>query len=114
MLDRHVYTSDMEFTALTQHALAIRKKYADNEEIAYGRPWTNEEVLLGFIGNIGSLAKVVQAKEGVRPDDDIDAKLAHELSDCLWSIIVLSHRYDIDLEQAFVKRMSETNTQLDV
>jgi NTP pyrophosphatase (non-canonical NTP hydrolase) len=41
------------------------------------------------------------AQKGVRTVIDADQKLAHELSDCLWSIIVLSQLYNIDLESAF-------------
>ncbi len=36
---------------------------------------------------------------------DIQEKLAHELSDCLWSVIVLAHNYDVDLEAAFFATM---------
>ena len=36
-----------------------------------------------------------------------DAKLAHELADCLWSVLVLARAYGVDLEQAFVVTMDE-------
>ncbi|MFD8964354.1 MazG nucleotide pyrophosphohydrolase domain-containing protein [Streptomyces sp. NPDC059568] len=31
--------------------------------------------------------------------------LEHELADCLWSVLILAHRYGIDLEAAFVRTM---------
>jgi NTP pyrophosphatase (non-canonical NTP hydrolase) len=37
--------------------------------------------------------------------DDVDEKLAHELSDCLWSILVLADKYKIDLSKEFKKTM---------
>jgi NTP pyrophosphatase (non-canonical NTP hydrolase) len=47
------------------------------------------------------------AKNGARHVDDVDRKLAHELSDCLWSVLVLAKLYDLDLEKEFLKTMDE-------
>jgi NTP pyrophosphatase (non-canonical NTP hydrolase) len=104
----------MEFKALIEQALAIRTKYTDLEKERYGRRWSREELMLGLLGDMGDLAKLVQAKEGVRHYEDLDNKLAHELSDCLWSIIVLADSYGVDLEAAFLKTMKELNAHLDV
>lgn len=67
---------------------------------------------MGFMGDIGDLMKLIQAKNGVRAIPDVDDKLAHELADCLWSICVLADLYKIDLEQAFVKTMDEIEQHL--
>ena len=69
--------------------------------------------MLGFLGDVGDLAKLVQGKAGVRPRADLDGALAHELADCLWSVIVLADCYDVDLEQAFTSTMDELAAQLD-
>lgn len=82
-------------------ALAVRERYGAFEERSYGRRWTPEELTLGFVGDVGDLVQLVQSKAGVRAIDDVDAKLAHELADCLWSVICLARAYDIDLEAAF-------------
>jgi NTP pyrophosphatase (non-canonical NTP hydrolase) len=73
----------------------------------YGRVWTTEELALGFVGDVGDLAKLIQASAGVRSIDDCKAKLGHELSDCLWSIIVLANKCGIDLEAEYVKNTRE-------
>ncbi len=103
----------MEFKELIERALAIRTKYAEFEKERYGREWSKEELMLGFMVDMGDLAKLVQAKEGVRKVDGADDKLAHELSDCLWSIIVLADKYDIDLQAAFMKTMGELDQHLE-
>lgn len=59
--------------------------------------------MLGFVGDVGDLAKLIQANAGIRDIDDCKAKLGHELSDCLWSIMVLANKCGIDLEAEFVK-----------
>jgi NTP pyrophosphatase (non-canonical NTP hydrolase) len=102
----------MEFKSLIGQAIAIRKKYEAFEKEQYGREWSREELLLGLLGDVGDLAKLVQAKEGVRKYEDLDNKLAHELSDCLWSIIILANKYDVNLEAAFIKTMKELDARL--
>jgi NTP pyrophosphatase (non-canonical NTP hydrolase) len=95
----------MTLANLMQRAIAIRQQYTELERKKHGRSWTNEEVALGCVGDVGDLAKLVM--EGVRSIPDARQQLAHELADCLWSILVLSHRYDVDLEQAFVQTMDQ-------
>jgi len=103
----------MEFKQLIQRALEIRKKYAEFEKERYGREWTTEELTLGFMKDMGDLAKLVQASEGVRRVDDLENAIGHELSDCMWSIIILADKLGVDLEKAFVKTMDELNNHLE-
>ena len=63
--------------------------------------------MLGFLGDLGDLAKLVQGKEGVRPRDDLDEALAHELADCLWCVMTLADAYDVDLGAAFASTMDD-------
>ena len=94
-------------------ARAVRASYAAMESDRYGRAWTREEIMLGFLGDVGDLAKLVQGKEGVRPRDDLDEALAHELADCLWSVLTLADAYDVDLEAAFSETMGALSESLD-
>jgi NTP pyrophosphatase (non-canonical NTP hydrolase) len=59
------------------------------------------------MGDVGDLAKLIQADAGIRHIDDHRAKLGHELSDCLWSILVLANKCGIDLEAEFVRNTRE-------
>ncbi len=43
-----------------------RAQYAEFETARYGRAWNEEELMLGFLGDVGDLAKLVQGKAGVR------------------------------------------------
>lgn len=69
--------------------------------------------MAGFVGDVGDLSKIVMAKSGHRSMDNVDEKLRHELSDCLWSVLVLANYYDIDLESQFVKSMDELETRVE-
>ncbi len=97
----------MEFQTLTKRAAEIRKLYEAFEQKQYGRAWTDEELALGFVGDVGDLVKLVQAKNGIRNIPNVDEKLAYELADCLWSVIVLAEAYGVDLESAFLQTMDE-------
>lgn len=97
---------------LQTRALKIRQQYQDLETQEYGRSWTTQEIMLGLVKDIGDLAKLVQAKSGVRNVEDVDAKLAHELVDCLWSVLVLANEYDIDLDTAFTNTMDELEERI--
>ncbi|MEI6463745.1 MAG: nucleotide pyrophosphohydrolase [Verrucomicrobiota bacterium] len=97
---------------LTTEAMALRSRF-DATALASGRrPWTRDEVMSGFVGDVGDLMKLVMAKNGVRPIADIDRKLGHELADCLWSVLVLAKLHDVDLEREFTRMIAEAAAQL--
>src|SRR6478609_10687616 len=102
----------MDFDEMRARARGVREQYAAMETARYGRAWSREEIMLGFLGDVGDLAKLVQGKEGVRPRDDLDEALAHELADCLWSILTLADAYDVDLAAAFTTTMDELDEVL--
>jgi NTP pyrophosphatase (non-canonical NTP hydrolase) len=102
----------MECAKLIERAMEIRQQYADLEAARYGRPWGLEELALGFMGDVGDLAKLLIAHRGVRSIPDAEQKLAHELADCLWSILVLSQQVGIDLENAFLRTMDDLEQQI--
>ncbi len=102
----------MELAQLTERALQVRQRFTEAEQARSGRTWTREELMQGFVGDVGDLMKLVMAKAGARPVDDVDRKLAHELSDCLWSVLVLAKLYDVDLEKEFLATMNGIEAKL--
>ncbi len=100
----------MNFSDLEKSALELNELYEQLETKRYGRVWTTQELALGFVGDVGDLAKLIQAHAGVRNIDDLQEKLGHELSDCLWSIIVLANKCGVDLEADFVRNTREIAT----
>jgi NTP pyrophosphatase (non-canonical NTP hydrolase) len=104
----------MDFKILQKRALEIREKYSQLEIKKNGKEWTRAELMHGFVGDVGDLMKLVMAKEGVRKIENTDEKLAHELSDCLWSILVLAEKYNVDLEKSFLKTMDELEERIEM
>lgn len=101
------------FNSMSERAWRVRELYGQAEARRYGRAWTREEVALGFVGDVGDLMKLVQAAEGVRAIPDVQGKLAHELADCLWSVMTLARMYEVDLEAAFETTMDELEARLE-
>ena len=63
--------------------------------------------MASFVGDIGDLSKIIMAKHGLREMADVDKKLGHELSGCLWCILVLASKYKIDSASEFMKTMGQ-------
>ena len=102
----------MDFKKIIDRAIEIRKQYEREEIQLYGSRWTGEEIALGFVGDVGDLTKLILAENGKRNIENSKDKLAHELSDCLWSVIILAHAHEIDLEGSFLDTMNELEKHL--
>jgi NTP pyrophosphatase (non-canonical NTP hydrolase) len=102
----------MSLDELLQHAMRIHDLYDQLNRHERGRVWTREEFMLGFVGDIGDRAKLVMAEEGARDVPGGRAALEHELADCLWSVLILAHRYDVDLEASFRRTMADLETTI--
>ena len=93
----------MDLGELQARALEIAALY-DRHHVAAGRePWSTGDLTLGFVGDVGDLAKLVMAVDGRRVVPDAKAGLGHELADCLWSVLVLAGRYGVDLVAEFAR-----------
>nr|WP_024127428.1 MazG nucleotide pyrophosphohydrolase domain-containing protein [Streptomyces sp. F12]AHE40164.1 MazG nucleotide pyrophosphohydrolase [Streptomyces sp. F12] len=92
-------------------AVAIHDKYDELNLRRRGRVWARSDYVNGFMGDVGDLAKIVMAEEGLRPGAG-RAALEHELADCLWSVLILAYRYGVDLESAFRRTMAELDTAI--
>jgi NTP pyrophosphatase (non-canonical NTP hydrolase) len=102
----------MNLAELTDRAEIVRQGFATQNGSGSRPLWGPTEVMQGFMGDVGDLAKLVLARNGFRDIPELDKKLEHELADCLWSVLVLARHYGIDLETAFERTMVEIETKL--
>jgi NTP pyrophosphatase (non-canonical NTP hydrolase) len=101
---------------LQSEAMKVKDLYDEMNLKQRARTWTNEEFMLGFVGDVGDLAKLVMGQEGAREIPGGLGALGHELADCLWSVLVLSNIYGIDLVREFQHTISmlTSNIQLQI
>ena len=97
---------------LTNRAIEIKNKYHKLQKEKYGKEWTTSQIMQGFVGDVGDLMKLIMAKEGIREIENVDEKIAHELSDCLYSILVLSKKLNVDIESEFIKTMNKLEEKI--
>jgi NTP pyrophosphatase (non-canonical NTP hydrolase) len=102
----------MSLNDLQRRAMQIHDRYDELNQAKRGRVWTREEFMLGFVGDVGDLAKLVMAAEGARDMPGGRLALEHELADCLWSVLVLAQKYDVDLKAVFERTMTELDTSI--
>ena len=99
-------------TELQNIAITIREQFRDFESAQRCEPWSRKDLVLGFIGDVGALAKLTMAADGVRSIPDYHEKLGHEMADCLWSLLVLAREYKVDLEGEFMRMTGDLSSKL--
>ncbi len=105
----------MDIAAMQQRAVEVRAKFADFEQESYGQEWSTEDLVMGLMTDVGDLSAIVHRLEGRRPLRETDPKeeLEHELSDCLWVLLVLAERYGVELGTSFTHTMNGIETWID-
>lgn len=93
--------------SLQEQAIKIRQLYNELNKKDGHESWGPKDYAMGLVGDVGDLVKIVMAKENMRRMEEVDTKLAHELSDCLWSLLILAANYGVDLEASFGQTMRE-------
>ncbi|MER7194863.1 MazG nucleotide pyrophosphohydrolase domain-containing protein [Streptomyces flaveolus] len=104
--------SVVDLAEMLRLAVAIHDKYDQLNLRDRGCVWTRSDYVHGFVGDVGDLSKIVMAEDGLRQGVGGRAALEHELADCLWSVLILAYRYDVDLESAFRRTMAELDERL--
>lgn len=75
--------------------------------------WGPSQYVQGLQGDVGDLAKLVLASQGFSfVQKDTDKKIARELTDCLWSVLVLGSELGVDLEVEFGKMLARLEDKI--
>jgi NTP pyrophosphatase (non-canonical NTP hydrolase) len=91
----------------------IREKYHRLEVKHHGSEWTVEEDALAFLTDAGLVGRLTMAQQGRWPVVmDADHELEHKLGECLWWLMVLAERMEIDAEGALEAFLTKTEEQL--
>lgn len=103
----------VDFTAASARARHVRELYKQLEQRLHGSAWTPQEVMLGYLYDIGELGRLVMAAEDRwLHEGDLPRELEDKLSECLWWVLVLADRLGVDITKAFTAKMNDLDVQL--
>lgn len=104
---------DMNFNEIVERSVQIRKLYHNLEKIYHEKEWTVEEDALAFLTDAGLVGRLTMSDQGRWPTNgDTKSELQHKLGECIWWIIVLAERMDIDISEALETFLSKTERNL--
>lgn len=103
----------MEYKEIQEIALRVKNKYRQLEIARMGREWNLSELTEGFVADVGLLMKLVMAKEGKRVSDNVEDQLKEEITDCLWAIICIADKLNLNLESEFSEKMKFLESRID-
>ncbi|MBF9071852.1 nucleoside triphosphate pyrophosphohydrolase family protein [Streptacidiphilus fuscans] len=105
--------STSDWATMQASAIMVRQLYDQLNQQRLRRSWDLGDFALGFVGDVGDLAKLLMAHQGQRTDLVVDEeKIVHELSDCLFSLIVIAHETGIPLGDRFTADMTALSTRV--
>ena len=103
----------MLFSKAVMRSERIREIYHKLELKHHGSEWTVEEDALAFLTDAGLVGRLTMAQQGRWPMEKEPAQdLEHKLGECIWWLIVLAERMEIDAESALAAFLTNTEQQL--
>ena len=103
----------MTFEYAAGGARRTRELYRRLEQRRYGREWDVRDLFIGFQGDVGDLAQLLGAQQGVRPGpEDLHAAIGHEIADCMWSLFVIADELGLDVESSFAALLDELTARI--
>ncbi|WP_373746074.1 hypothetical protein [Neisseria dentiae] len=104
--------TDPTFKQLLAQAERIRQGYHRLEEQHHGSRWTVEEDALAFLTDAALVGRLTMAQQQRWPASNSEGQLEHKLAECVWWLMVLAKRTDIDLAAELDKFMGETESRV--
>ncbi|MDF2567238.1 MAG: hypothetical protein K0R90_694 [Oscillospiraceae bacterium] len=104
---------DMKLSEAIERSVQIRRLYHQLENQYHEKEWSVEEDALAFLTDAGLVGRLTMSQQGCWPiDGNTIPKLEHKLSECIWWLIILAERMDIDISESLEKFLSKTEKQL--
>jgi len=101
----------MHLTIFEAQRLSSRTFEEINRKIsvARGKGWNPFVIVTDMLEQAGEVASVVKGLEGYKPSEKVKTKemMATELSDLLYSLLLLAEYYKVNLEETFVKTIRD-------
>lgn len=105
---------DLNFSEVVERSVQIRKLYQQIEKRQYHeKEWTVEEDALAFLTDAGLVGRLTMSQQGRWPQGgEALSELEHKLGECIWWLIILAERMNIDICEALQIFLTKTEKQL--
>ena len=104
----------MTFDEAHQGARRTRELYRRLERERYGREWELRDLFIGLQGDMGDLAQLLGAHQGIRPGpEELTDAIGHEIADCVWSLFVIADELVIDVGEAYAALLDELTGRIE-
>jgi NTP pyrophosphatase (non-canonical NTP hydrolase) len=100
----------MQFEELFDKAKEVKSAYDATGQ----KRWALTEYAQGLVGDVGDLVKLIMAKNNFRDIENVDEKIKHELSDCLWAVMMVADELNIDLEKEFLTNIDGLKNRINL
>ena len=105
--------NDIKLSEAIERSKKIRELYVQLELTHHGTAWTVEEDALAFLTDAGLVGRLTMAQQGRWPKgSDARPELEHKLGECMWWLMILADRMDVDMNQALEQFLIKTETLL--
>ena len=100
------------FNNYLERSIAIREKYHSLEEKMHSSKWTLEEDALAFITDAGLVGRNIMSHEGRWPKENSNDELRHKIGECMWWLMILAERSNINAEVELENFLKKTEKLL--
>lgn len=105
--------NELTLTDAISRSEKIRELYHELELQYHGSEWTVQEDALAFLTDAGLVGRLTMSQQGRWPKgENTEPELEHKLGECIWWLIVLADRMDIDIKTALDGFLSKTENLL--
>ena len=101
-----------DFSQVIERSKKIRESYHLLERQHHGSEWTVEEDALAFLTDAGLVGRHTMSQQERWPAKNTETELEHKLGECIWWLVVLADRMNIDIEEAIDKFLTKTEKLL--
>ena len=100
--------TETDFSNIIERSKKIRESYHQLERQHHGSEWTVEEDALAFLTDAGLVGRHTMSQQERWPTSNTENELEHKLGECIWWLVVLADRMNIDIKEATEKFLTKT------
>lgn len=101
-----------DFNDIIERSKKLRESYHELEQTHHGSAWTIEEDALAFLTDASLIGRHTMSQQGRWPANNTENELEHKLGECMWWLVILADRMDIDIKQATENFLTKTEELL--